>query len=310
MVSISSYIKDLDNLSVFNTDSFNKTLYASTGAYKVVIESEERRALTDNEAEVPLRVVGVMKGGVSLNTNAVWRELEADTALGCLVSNTPLKTQIMQAAKALVTVGGATAETDLQSKKFYTGGSHLSLPISIRVLDDDNSGKAIKAAITLMALTLPRSKMSVQLDNAIKAVIAKIPNETARNLIGKAELGIENGLQMVAQGIRDQLPKTLKNFATNVYNEISNEEIRLTESPPTISVILGNWLTLRNMILESVTANFSEHCSESGPIHVDLELSIGSRYKMLLDEYDGIKRVDIISNGKRVNISQSSGVFA
>ena len=191
---LTEYVNDLKNISLFNEDIFNKAIDIDNGAYKIIIESEGSRTLSKEDESIAIQ--GVLSNGVSLQSIANWGELELDSALGDLVSNSLLLTIAKETAKVSMTIGGVNAENDLQSKKFYTGGSHLSLPISFKILDDDNSGKAIKSAMLLFSLSMPRSHSSVKLKNAFKGItkiIESIPKKLGDDLI-KIGSYIENGV--------------------------------------------------------------------------------------------------------------------
>lgn len=301
---LTEYVNDLKNISLFNEDIFNKAIDIDNGAYKIIIESEGSRTLSKEDESIAIQ--GVLSNGVSLQSIANWGELELDSALGDLVSNSPLLTIAKETAKVSMVIGGVNAETDLQSKKFYTGGSHLSLPISFKILDDDNSGKAIKAAMLLFSLSMPRSHSSVKIKDAFKGITKNIPDKVHQELI-KFGKDIENGIKEMNNNSLNNLNSIVKKG----FNEIVNEELRLTESPPTVKISIGNWLVLENMVIDSVITNFASHSSESGPLSVEIEMQVSSRYKMILSD-DGIKRVTLTSNRNRVTISGSrnTNIFA
>lgn len=301
---LNEYLGELNNISVFNEDIFNKSIDIDSGAYKIIIEAEGSRTLS--KADEGIAIQGVLSNGVSLQSIANWGEFELDSALGNIVSNSPLLNIIKETAKVSMTVTGVNAETDLQSKKFYTGGSHLTLPINFKILDDDNSGKAIKAAMLLFSLSMPRSHSSIKLKDAFKGITKSVPDKALQDLINFGK-DIENGIK----GMNNNDVNNLNSIVKKGFNEIVNEELRLTESPPTVKISIGNWLILENMVIDSVVTNFASQSSESGPMSVEIDMQVSSRYKMILSE-DGIKRVTLTSNRNRVTISKSknTNIFA
>ena len=87
---LTEQVNDLKNISLFNEDIFNKAIDIDNGAYKIIIESEGSRTLSKEDESIAIQ--GVLSNGVSLQSIANWGELELDSALGDLVSNSPLLT--------------------------------------------------------------------------------------------------------------------------------------------------------------------------------------------------------------------------
>lgn len=322
-MEFTSYLDKLDNISLFKEDSFNKTIHPESGAYRIKIEAEGSRTLSKEDEGV--YIIGVLKGGVQLNTSSNWGEFDFDAGMGGLVSNNPLLSFIRDYGKMATMVGGVDISSDLQSKKFYTGGSFLSLPLSFKVLDDDNTGKAIKALMVLLALSMPRNNSSIKLKKVVDALVERLPDNIENgvkkvenyleNLVKKVPGAIEGGINKInldnniyySKDFREGFGKVLENG----YDQLANEELRLTESPPTVKITIGNWLELENMVIDSVNANFSEAQTEIGPQSVEIELNVSTRNKLLLDN-DGIingrGRVKIINKGNNVKVN--SGTYA
>ncbi len=320
MADFLSFAGKLNDISVFNEGTFNKVINEESGAYKIKIEAEGSRTLSKDDEGV--YVLGVIRGGIQLRTSTNWGELELDSALGALASNIPLVNEIKDAANIVSTVGGVKLQTDLQSKKFYSGGSYMSLPLSLKVLDDDNTGKAIKAVLTLFALSMPRNKWSLKLKDSVNKLIEMLPKneqDKVKEELGKLNNKVTNGLNYVKSvGSKVVSDNGIKFFEgvgdvfQRGFNEIVDEEMRLTESPPTVKISVGNWLILENMVIDSVNASFSEQSSEVGPQSVEIDLEVSSRNKLFLDDngiINGKGRVRIVNKGSNVKVN-NSGTFA
>lgn len=326
-----TYLGRLGNSSIFSRSSFNRTIgegkgpFAdeNDGAYKVVIKPEGSRTLSPKDEGYYVK--GVLKGNISLTNTANWGALELDSYLGGLISNLPGLRQAKALAKGVMTVKGIHAESELQDKKFYTGGDYLSFPINMRVFDDTNVGKPIEAYIFLLGMSMPREYASVTLADTIE-VIRGTFSDLGKTILEKgftkeayvqAQEDIKHGTKKIDEHIQSNRMKAESNSTPTETNTLGlgSDVIRLTQSPTTVTVQIGNWLELESMVIDSLNVDFSYQQTEAGPQYADFTINVSSRYRMVLTK-TGIKRMKIGTKKGRVRFLEAGqksgklGVFA
>jgi hypothetical protein len=280
------FLNTMDNISLFSNDTFVDAISKDSGAYKIMIESEGGRGLSSKDEGIV--VIGALNGGVNLNTSSNWGELELDTALGSLIGNDPTVTLIKEGLRAVTTIGGIQVGTTLQSKKFYTGGSFLSLPVSFKILDEENIGQPIVTFLVLMGLSMPRINVNLPFKEILNSIISGISSKINVDFTKSREeyKKLYNSFKNFKTGtaVVDESMNIVKKTIGNAVDEIMNGDLRVTESPPTVKVTIGNWLVLENMVIDSIDAKFSEHMTENGPLSVDIDMTISTRNKLMLDD--------------------------
>jgi len=302
---LGSFLSQMKGISVFDGETFNRSIdETANGQHQVIITPEKSRTLSETP-EYALK--GVLKGGVNFATQANWGALELDSYLGGLVSNNKLLNFLKGAVNVTQTLGGTRLETELEDKKFYTGGGYITLPLEIRVLDDDNSGKVLEAAVLLMGLTTARETNAVNLKESIDKMTELLPESTKKiiNAIGEGTTAvIDHGLKYIPTGGADKTSKLLNaavKSAGRGVDEALEADIRLTEAPTTVSIEIGKWFTLVNMVIDNVSVAFSPNMSEQGPMFADFSIQASSRYKVMLGE-KGFKRMFFGNGQGRVKI--------
>jgi hypothetical protein len=321
-ISLLSYIDNLDKTSLFNASSLNKTINKDNisgqgGAYSLKIESEGGRTISQKDEG--LYINGTLSAPISFQTVANWGEFDLEGILGSLVSNNVVFNSALEMVRFGLGTAGVYPDSDLQSKKFYTGGSDLKLPISFKVLDDNDSGKPLKTAMTLLGMSMPRANVSINMKKAIENVLGgmsdiaedfvqiinKIPGVKIDNPKPSIET-LTGVFKNTAERLGEQVPTGVKNVMKKSYEELFNNDIRLTEAPPTVRITIGNWLILENMVIEDVNSNFSLHCSKYGPISAEFDVSVSTRCKLILDD-SGIKNgtgmLRLTAGGGRVTMN-------
>jgi len=305
---LGGYLNKLNGISVFDGETFNRSVdETKTGQHQVILTPENSRSISE---ESDYAVKGVLKGGINFATQANWGALEADSYLGNLVANGGILKFLKGATDVATTLGGAKLETELESKKFYTGGSYITLPLEIRVLDNDNSGKAIKAAMLLMAMTTPRETNATRMNKALDEIIKLLPKAAEKVLKPISDLASTTG-NVIKQGIKkgekssSKLIQNLSRTLDRGVSEIEGSDVRFTESPTTVQLQVGKWLVMNNMVVERVNTTFSPQMSEVGPMFADFSIDVSTRYKVVLGE-KGFKRIHVGSDAGRVEIIQGN----
>ncbi len=232
-----------------------------------------------------------IKYGVESNYNQIMSLDSAVPALNNFVN--------MTTNHSLFTAG-------IASRRYYKGGSYLKLSPKIRVMDWDGDGIVVDSAAFLMNLCLP-SLENLKADHAAGAALSNAANTLAtgfrdlkKGSVAKtaiATIGAAIGASTtdnpitgaIIGGVVTGAISVTKvgdrafNNAASIANQLINQSI--TNNPQPVTIQISNYITIPNMLIESVEVEFSKEMTDFGPLYADISLVMGSRDVALRNQH-------------------------
>jgi len=249
-------------------------------------------------------IYGILNDNISFNVTATWDVIGLDNLITSVVGSNPILEGINGVINVGNELGGRSFEnTGLFTRLFYKNSGYLEIMPKMRVFDFNNNGLPLQAAMIFASLCIPKQADSLFTINMTKEQIDNAGSRvggTARDLL--TPLIGEKNAATAGYG--------LNNLTTGAANGINGTTINWSNSPDTIDVEIGNWLTLTDMVLINVTTNFSYEMTAAGPLYADFQLSLKSREALMLDKNGELSQARInggMNVGNRVSFSSTNG---
>jgi hypothetical protein len=299
---INKFANNLNNLSVFTEDTFpssvrkvDSTGQTDLGPYGILIEPIKSRIGSDN---VDTGVVGVLKNNVSFSLNAEWETLGLDSIIGGMI---PFSNVLGNAVRA----GDVTFNGGLLSEKYFSKSGYLELSPEFRVIDSNDEGIPTKTAMVLFAMSLPKTSEKTTIREFSTVLNANSPLNKGINFINEKLEGLSKS---EFRGIR-----TVAGAVNEGVNRSVDGDLNLTSSPKPVTVKIGTFMSLDDMVVESVDVNFSREMTKAGPLYADFTVKLSSMRTIVLkkDPEAGLTGINIgVNKNSRVNIrSGNLGAF-
>jgi len=192
-------------------------------------------------------VVGIMTNKLALSLQASWETLiSTDGFFGGI-------------QKAMGAAGYSVFNAGIWTRKFYKGGSYLSFSPSFRIIDWHGEGNVITSARLLLSKTAPKwagQRKQNQFDKYTT-------NESNSKLSAEQRINRGKDFLDAARDVLTSGKNTLKNFS-------------LSKAPSPVYVEVSNYFKQANMIIESVSVEFSEEMGPKGPLMGDFSVTLSS----------------------------------
>jgi hypothetical protein len=305
----------------FNKSVFDKSAYrdaigdgTSYNGYSVIrIQPKYSRI---GETQVDPSIIGVIKEGVNYNIKANWSEYGGIASTAYPTTTLAVRGAFEKVNATTSQLGFANIGAAYSSRKIYQKSGYLIITPSFRVVDWKGEGQTILAAALLAYYCVPKQSENLEnlaqaLDRNKEKLLPKIQNDKLKSA---AEDLIEGGVNVV-EGVNKVYKNQLSNLKNNLKKLDANAKARAEEqiddledaislrsSPVPIKVRIGKFFTHTDMIIENVDFSFSKEMTQSGPLFLDVNLSLSSR--KIITSMDDIGIAPVNSFGERfVNVT-------
>lgn len=186
-------------------------------------------------------------------------------------------------AQKMLQMGGyGLFNTGLWSQLMFKNGGYLILTPEFRIVDwnEDEYKKSptLRAAEILTTCCYPRGGNS----NSFKAGGGSTVKElaaAASSVVADAREGVEgmgeqfgSFFQKLVTGVTGKNPK---DSVSNTVGAVDFSKI-LSNSPPPVSIRVGNFYYFPEMVVEAADCKFSKEMTRRGPLYVDIKLELKS----------------------------------
>ncbi len=196
-----------------------------------------------------ITIKGLVQSKFQLVLNATWEPM-----LQGLLSGLDTVTKITQGASA---ANITLLSTGLFTRKFFKGGTYLAFTPSFRIVDwtgRDEGESIVQVAKSLLEHTVPGSLAP-----------------------GAAQI------KRVARSIRERFgsgkDKDSKNPIANLLSQTGKSLVKAIVprySPKPVQVRISNFFNISNVIIDSVTVEFSKEITSSGPLWADFTVAFSA----------------------------------
>jgi hypothetical protein len=214
-------------------------------------------------------------------------------------------------SNASALAGGGDLGSVWLSKKLWRRNGDLKISPRFKIVDWDGTGRPLRFALDLVKYCVPgQTSVSTELEKSINEL--RIDVEQGLNTAGKATTDSLNGFKDLNDkkkntgiNLANQFVAGARKRATTVSNNILDDlhdVITLKDAPPPVKVQIGQYFYHPDMVIRSVSFDFSKEVSERGPLYVDVTLDVVTRKHVR-----GLKDVGFVEVGKmasRVDIRQ------
>ncbi len=285
------FISGAFNKSVFDKSSYKAAIGDTNNIDGIngyaVIKINPDYARSNKVKDYP--IIGVIqKDGLSFSLDATWQELG-----GIAGSLFPNQAGYFREAYGLVNntsmvMGNADWGAIAASRKIYQKSGYLKISPSMRIVDWKGIGQPILSALLLAAYATPSSKevMTVEdveewLQNLYDDFKERFPKtgEFIEGVAIKAETFLSNAVdtaQNVDQTYAGGAGEGQVNSTKNQLKDI-DKDLSLRSSPVPVTVSIGHFFKRPDMIIENISFSFSREMTVSGPLYVDVDLTLSSR---------------------------------
>lgn len=308
--------RNWDRLSLFNENTWKEAGHESTTVVPndkslsnghSVIKIMPNFTYYDKDRSDLEPIIGVLLKNVSFSVNSEWQEMgvpKIPSVLGVAAN-------AMNSFDLGVLGGSGEFGAVWKSKKLWRKSGDLKINPDFRVVDWHGDGEPLRSAIQIVKYCLPGNKNS-DLNSMLKKLeaTAKLTtSEIAKGINSKLENAKKIATNTSSKGVIGTLQEGvshLESVSDTIMDDI-HDVYTLKDAPPPLKVQIGQFFYHPDMILESVSFDFSRELSMFGPLYVDIKLDLVSR-KIL----NGIKDVGIAEPKNltsRVEIQTGSSVL-
>jgi hypothetical protein len=301
------FLSSILDKSVFTKQSISKAIGKDgTGGYAIV-KIEPKLSPFDRKDDI---IIGVMQDNpMNFSMEATWSEGGGAAAL----TNIPLLNSLIDAGgitDALVDMGnkainpaGISFGRAIASRKIYQQSGYLKISPKIRIVDWNGDGQPIKAASLLATYCLPTE---ARISEEAKAAIKKMMDEAKD--IGEPFVKF---LKDVTEGVRKSPTGQATIETLKAYRKIAEAQadgmddlFTLRASPSPVILTIGEYFQHDDMVIENVQFNFSKEVTAQGPLFLDAEIQLSSRFII-----NDISKLGLKNTGyKRVSYASQNGI--
>jgi hypothetical protein len=268
---------------IFDDNVYHNIRNPDVSQYTIVITPKD----------IDYKIEGLLTNEFSMSVNAHW---DASNILEVVTSNIPLLSTLYPIAVNLWGLGGAANPNNLgmSSKKIYSSSGYLELDLEFRIVDWRGEGQPIKSAFIMTSLLLPKNKANYSASQITTNLASEFFNfaggvvgvekKDMDSLVSKGAVLLKDTMRVVKEGAIKMLNKGMING-----KEISNiledpQFFTLASSPLPVRIDIGQYFTHGDMLIESLTIDFSKSMTKCGPLYADFKIHTSSRQALLLDD--------------------------
>jgi hypothetical protein len=276
--------------SIFHKESYSNAIDKSKGGqYGIKFYVNTAGGITNNRSTT---IEGILKESIKWGVNATWDAAGLNGVISAIASSNPVLDTIDKGLDFMNGVTGRSfTNTGIFTRKFYSQSGDLKISPSFRVMDFNNEGLPVSAALIFSSLCIP--KKNGQSLNILPDSAANTAKEGVDNLKNAAlkitaptdsggadkESNTEN-----SKGIIPNVVNALSDQAKDTIDVFRNQKANWSVSPSTVDIDIGGWLSITDMVLTDVGVEFSMETSVNGPIYADFNLTLVTRENLVLNE--------------------------
>ena len=279
--------------SLFTEDSYKGAIGSEVpngfdpGYAVIILRPSIVRSFTKDDIE-PI-VIGIIKDKIDLNYTAEWSPMGG---FASVMQSVPFVGDIVQmGAKALnagsgiVNMGGgADLGAVYSSKMIYHKSGYLRINPSFRVVNWQGNGDPLKASVLIASYCSPLEGDTSIIDT-IKQLLKNFDSSSDKNTIAKQLSTLANQvggtLKELVLGLEQKIENVGGQAATNIFNNITSDiekdYLSIRSSPVPLQVTIGQYFFHPDMVLMESNLSFSKEMTKTGPLYVDISLTLVSR---------------------------------
>jgi len=291
------------NKSVFTKESYKSAVNGdnNTNGYAVIKITPDARQGFADEADAEIK--GVVKNNFEFDIEASWSDM-AGVGSSLLPSGMDGVTGLLEKAQSIGNIAGfASMGSSFASKKIYQKSGYLTIKPEMRIVDWEGTGQPVISSLLLANYCLPREYANAA--PVIKSVLGSVAQSFINELKefdaakkandeeqegkhggvrGKVQTTVSEGYDFIKKSIKKSSDYTVdifKNaglqFNTNDINKDFDDLMALRSSPTPVKVEIGQYFSKNDMIIESISFQFSKEMTKNGPLYVDIVMGMSSR---------------------------------
>ena len=318
------FLANTFNKSLFTVDSYKSAIgdEKNNGYAVIKIIPDNMRSLSK---DFDLGIIGIIQNPIKFNVTAEWEQMGGITGLlprlpiGIQTLGKGINSlanvggfadlgSVYASRKIYKKSGYLDITADLKIVNWNDDGSPYKsvILISTLLLPDSTMGReglsiakkyieeeSIKIAGALKRGYDVTKSGIIEGMNQIDKITGKPNNFLPATHYKELTEGVINFMEQTADRMGAKIGDSVKNFTNSTIGQqlIKNtmeeleDYVTLRSSPSTVTVEVGNFFKKRDMILTDASFEFSKEMTKSGPLYVDVHLTISSR-KILGDVTD------------------------
>lgn len=290
--------------SIYNKQSYDNAINPKKqGQYGITFSINPTNSLDPDYK--PIQVTGILKESIGWSVNANWGETGTfkDIIQQIATSNPVLGTLNSFVDTVNDLSGRSFVNSGLFTRKFYKTGSDLSISPSFRVMDFDNSGDPINAALLFTSMCLPRRKESAS-DKVVSEQLEAPATALGTFMDAAGTKLIESADKLklpIARLVGDAVGKGitgLGNTTKSIPRNLAGTSLNWTMQPETVDVQVGSWLSISGMVLLDVSVKYSTEMTTAGPLYADFDLKLATRENLTFNDNGQIDQLKMNTNGE------------
>jgi len=326
------FLANTFNKSLFTVDSYKSAIgdEKNNGYAVFKIYPDNKRS---GSKDFDYGVVGIIQNPLKFDITAEWEHMGGITGL---LPSWAQKGQALLNTGANIG-GFADMGSVYASRKIYKKSGYLNISADLKIVNWENKGSPLLSAIYISNLLLPDSEIGEQKLFELKKMIESLAKKgvllaqrsyeagkdaiingagTVDKVTGNSNVLPDLHLKEPVEGVFNLMEETVgysvekgtgyadkflkssfgQNLVKNTIAELEDYAL-LRSSPSTVTVEIGNFFKQRDMVLTDASFEFSKEMTKTGPLYVDVHLSLSSR--MILG--------DLTSLGLGENMQSSTG---
>jgi hypothetical protein len=317
------FLTGMFDKSVFTKDSYKAAIGESSNGYAVVRIKANAPRFSEKENNEP-EIIGVFdptEGRMQFNIEANWTDM-GQTASSVFPTFSQGVKSAYELANPLANLAGiADVGAIWASRKIYQKSGYLTLKIPMMVVDWKGIGQPLMSAMLLSYYTLPKDTGidAKSIEDAsgklieggiemLKEKLNTIKNEKIKETLVNSIDGAVNSIEGIYTGtkniLKEALDKSSSNeiigtAARNLTDKLS-DAVTLRSSPVPIDVAIGKYFHHSDMIIESLSYEFSSESTKAGPLFAKFNLQLSTRHILGKMEDVGIKLINEKSRWKEL----------
>jgi hypothetical protein len=267
--------------SILNTSVFKEKTYSDTisddGPYQIT--------LADN-LDNSLFVKGVVKGGINFSIDSTW----SDMSLGNIVNNFSSLEKIMNIVNFPLAAAGVSYDNaGVMTEKFFSKGGYLEIEPVFDVVNWNGDGMPLKVAVFLLNYCVPKYLDEYTVTDVIEGFIPFLEKFKAIDKFGILESAQGVGTAVIGsikQVVKDSygnaegkgiIPDAFDSIETGTGVIMNDKSVYKTQAPGTLDVKISNYFNMPNMVVESLSVEFSDKITDTGPIKAEFKVRLSTK---------------------------------
>jgi len=329
--------------SVFTKDAYKAAIEGNgqgTGYSVITIKPGARLGTENNDPPI----TGVIEDMPAISLQASWEQM--GLPFGQVPAVQLVEKAMNFVSTTAKYAGGAPLGAAYKSRKIYSGGSYLNIDTKIKIVDWSGSSDPILASALLSYYVLPSDILRTgekakglgtkliqggvelagdakeKIESTFREKIAELQQkkDDKGNLIPAAKTaeateGIVKKSLKFASDTSDTLHtfsdlETVKSTGEQLSRNLiegADDLFTLRSAPTPVEVRIGQFFYHTDMVIESITCNFSKQMTKYGPLWVDIDLKLSSRRHIVSLEDLGLK---LPYSEKRVTFKSAEAAIA